>query len=97
MVNIIELIKKEYIKDSIGQERPVETSRRLFAEVKSVTAQEFANGGRIGLKPSIVYVIWANEYQNEKTIKCDGVVYTIYRNYRRDDGRVELYTELRND
>lgn len=97
MVKIIELIKKEYIKDNIGQERAVEVARSLFAEVKSVTAQEFANGGRIGLKPSIVFVIWATEYQGENTIKNDSVIYTVYRTYKRDDGRLELYSERRND
>lgn len=97
MVKAIELIKKDFVKDSIGQEIAVETVRRVFAEYKSVTAQEFANGGRLGLKPSIVFVVWSNEYQDERQVKAGNSDYTIYRTYKRDDGRVELYAELRND
>lgn len=94
MLKQINLVKKTYTADSIGNLNATISKRTVFADIKSISGQEFANAGQNGIKPALVFVIWTNEYDNEEEIEY-GIVYSIYRRYVRDDGRIELYTEER--
>lgn len=47
------------------------------------------------MKPEFRFMIWQTEYDGEETLEYNDAVYSIYRTYLRDDGRVELYVTLK--
>lgn len=91
----IELIKTSYEQDSIGEWVETQTREKIFAYVESVTMSEFYQAGLQGFKPEFRFLIWRNEYDGQDLLEYNGLVYTIYRTYSRDDGRIELYVTLR--
>lgn len=91
----IALVKTEYAQDSIGEWTETASKKNVFAYVSSVTMTEFYQAGLQGMKPEFRFLIWLSEYDGEETLEYDGKIYTIYRTYIRDDGRVELYVTLR--
>jgi len=89
----IKLISKTYTTDAIGQKIATDVLKEVWCDVKSISAQEFANSGVIGIKPQFVFCVWSKEYAEETELIYNNVAYSIYRTYLRDDGRIELYTE----
>lgn len=50
------------------------------------------------MKPEFRMTIWMTEYHDEEELVYNDKVYSIYRTYIRDDGRIELYiTERKGD
>lgn len=96
MVGVIDLIAiLNTTKDSIGQVIPVTTETNLICDVSSISMSEFMSAGQIGLKPALRFLIWDTEYNDEQEVRYNGQLYSVYRTFLRDDGRVELYTEKR--
>ena len=94
----ISLISIEYTQDDIGQWLEERTETDVFALVESVTMSEFYQAGMQGFKPEYRMTVWMNEYGDQKLLEYAGQAYTIYRTFRRDDGRIELYvTERKGD
>ena len=91
----IVLLKSEYTQDAIGQFVRTTKETSVFGYVSSVTMNEFYQAGQQGLKPDFRITIWKNEYDNEEELRYNNVVYTVYRTYWRDDGRIELYVTKR--
>lgn len=91
----INLYVKTYTQNAIGDFVEEVTKRTVFCDVKSISGQEFANAGQNGIKPALVFLMWAHEYGGEDTVEYLSKDYVVYRTYVRDDGRVELYTEVR--
>jgi len=91
----IGLLKTTYTQDELGEWTETSEEVKVFAYVSSVTMSEFYQAGMQGMKPEYRFLIWQTEYDGEETLKYNDVVYTIYRTYLRDDGRIELYTTLR--
>lgn len=91
----IALLKTTYTQDALGEWVETNEEVNVFAYVSSVTMSEFYQAGMQGLKPEYRFLIWQTEYNGEETLKYNDVVYTIYRTYIRDDGRIELYVTLR--
>lgn len=91
----IKLITNAYTSDSIGQMIPTESDKSVFAIVRSASQSEFFNAGEAGLKPDKVFDVLMTEYEGQMRVKHEGEVYSVYRTYIRDDGRIELYTEKR--
>lgn len=84
------------VEDELGQVEEIETySRQVFCEKKSVPQNEFFQAGLNDIKASKVIIVHTLDYQEEESVKYDGKVYRIYRSYERDDGRTELYGEVR--
>lgn len=70
------------------------TAKKVFAELSSITRQEFLAAGSLGLKPSLEAIIYSFEYSDEKIVEVNGKRYSVYRTYNRaEDDRVELYLE----
>lgn len=84
-----------YTVDSIGQRKAVITETPVFALVESVGMNEFFQAGEQGLKPDLRFVVWLTEYEGQENLRYDSDVYSVYRTYRRKDGRIELYTQKR--
>lgn len=94
----ISLISIEYTQDDIGQWTEERTETEVFALVESVSMSEFYQAGMQGFKPEFKMTVWMNEYNGQNLIEYKDKTYTVYRTYRRDDGRTELYvTERKGD
>ena len=91
----IALLKKEYEQDSVGEWIETYTRNYVFAYVESVTMNEFFQAGQQGFKPEFRFLTWATEYDDEEELEYNDKIYSIYRTYSRDDGRVELYVTLK--
>ena len=91
----IKLIANAYTSDSIGQLIPTESEKSVFAIIRSASQSEFFNAGEAGFKPDKVFDVLLTEYDGQSGVEFGSDVYTIYRTYDRDDGRVELYAEKR--
>lgn len=89
----IGLVGKTYISDAIGNMTEQETITNVFANLKSISAKEFFDGGQNGLKPDKKFIVREFEYNEQNEIDFDGVRYSVYRTYSKEDGFVELYTE----
>ena len=84
-----------YTVDSIGQRKETATEKAVFALVESISMSEFFQAGEIGLKPDYKFTIWLTEYNGQENLRYKSDLYSIYRTYRRKDGRVELYAQKR--
>ena len=89
----INLIKSEYVRGENGIQRPQESSRKVFAQVKSVTSSEFFEGGRNGLNPEFRFSIFFGDYQGERIVEHLDKRYAIYRTYQERNDTLELYVE----
>ncbi|MBR2550559.1 MAG: phage head closure protein [Clostridiales bacterium] len=94
----IALISIEYTQDDLGQWIETRTKSEVFGIVDSVTMNEFYQAGMQGFKPEYRILVWMTEYSGEEILEYKDKIYQIYRSYRRDDGRIELYvTERKGD
>ena len=91
----IALISIEYSQDDLGQWVETRTETDVFALVESVTMSEFYQAGMQGFKPEFRMTVWMSEYNDQEILEYKGKVYDVYRTYMRDDGRIELYVNIR--
>ncbi len=91
----IALISIEYSQDDLGQWVETKTETDIFALVESVTMSEFYQAGMQGFKPEFRMTVWMSEYDDQEILEYKGKVYDVYRTYMRDDGRIELYVNIR--
>ena len=84
-----------YSVDSIGQRTETVSETAVLAKVESVGMTEFFEAGQQGLKPDLKFTVWLTEYEGQENLRYGSNVYSVYRTYRRKDGRVELYTQKR--
>ena len=87
----ITLITTEYTQDNLGEWIETREESTVFAYVSSVTMSEFYEAGLQGFKPEFRFSVWMSEYDGQEVLEYNDKVYTIYRTYMRDDGRIELY------
>lgn len=78
-------------------QEPETEERKRFCTERSVTRNEYYNAENVGIRPEIVLKLSrASEYQKELTLRYQGQVYDIIRNYETPDGGIEL-TIARSD
>ncbi|MDD9149256.1 phage head-tail adapter protein [Sporolactobacillus sp. CQH2019] len=84
--------------DELGQatQTVIDYSRQVFCDKKAIPQSEFFAGGQQGIKPAICLIVGKFDYQNETTVKFEGIVYSIYRKYETHDETIELYGEVRS-
>lgn len=75
----------------MGEWEETRTETPVFADVESITMNEFYQAGLQGFKPEYRMAVWQSEYSGEELLEYNGKTFNVYRTYRRDDGRVELY------
>lgn len=90
---VLTLIDVSYRQDEIGQMIPVETKREVFCEISSISASEWFDAGRNGLKAEKRAVLFLYDYNGEQTVELDGVRYGVYRTYLGKNELLELYLE----
>lgn len=91
--NVIKLISQTYTRDSINQMIPVDTVRKVYCDVRSITRTEWFDAGRNGLQPIYVFTMFAPDYQGEKIVEFEGRRYGVYRTYRARNELLEVYVE----
>ena len=70
---------------------PETSETKRFCQEMSVTRTEYYDADNVGLRPEAVLKLSrASEYANELTLKYQGKVYDIIRNYPTRDGGIEL-------
>ena len=75
-------------------ETVTETEREVFAEVRSVTRNEFYNALNAGVQPEYIFRLAVeDDYRNERLLKFRGVKYRVVRTYLTDDGGIEITAE----
>lgn len=89
----INLITRTWQADQYGIQQPTETTKKVYANVKSVTRAEFFDGGRNGLNPELVLIVFFGDYSGEKIVEVNGIRYTVYRTYQLRTDALELYVE----
>lgn len=92
---IIKLLTPNIRVTSIGQR--VEdgfTEREVFARKTSISQSEFFTAGQNGMRADCRFDVYSFEYDGQKNLSHNGIVYTIYRTYVNGDD-TELYCEVR--
>lgn len=89
------LVSRTFEQDELGQEIPINSERQVFCSSLSITRAEFSLAGQLGLKPNITIVVDHDEYDEEETVKWHDKTYSVYKNFVRNDGYIELYCEVR--
>lgn len=87
------LVSTSYAKDDYGVRRKTETEKTVYGYYDSLYGQEIFEGGRNGLNPQFRFVMVALDYDGQTILIRDGVRYSVYRTYRANSGKVELYCE----
>lgn len=93
MDDVLFLISVVKTVDDNGVERETRTSRQIFCRKQSVTRTEFFAGGRSGLNPAFVFMVFRGDYHGETLIEYDGKTYSVYRTYQPDSDYMELYAQ----
>lgn len=88
-----ELITVAWNTDDYGVHRKTEMSKQVYGYVDSVNASEVFDGGRAGLNPEIRFTMTDLDYDGQTVIVVRDIRYSIYREYRPNNGTVELYCE----
>ncbi len=97
MDDALTLYQIKYTMDSIGNQIPVRMPHEVYARVESVGRSDWAEGGRIGLKPEIKAVLCLFDYEGEQEADYKGERYSVYRTYSPSDSdRIELYLTERS-
>lgn len=90
---LITLVNETYSKDIYGVDRKTTTESEVFAQVDSVTRQEFFDAGRNGLNPEYVFRVFSEDYNGERTVRYNGRQFAVYRTFLGRNDIMELYAE----
>lgn len=90
---IVTLLDEVIYRDDIGQELPNYSEREVFASVGSVSLNEWATAGNLGMKPELKITMFAPDYEGEKIVVVDGKRYNVYRTFVAKNENIELYVQ----
>ena len=90
---VITLISSTRAQNEYGVWTESPTARDVFCQVDSVTAREFFEGGRNGLKPEFRMTMFFGDYQGERDLVYKGKAYSVYRTYQGRNDTIEIYVE----
>ena len=91
--NVIYLISETQTQDDTGVWRKTYNRRKVYCDVRSVTANEFFEGGRNGLNPEYQFTMFAPDYEGERIVEYNGQTYAVYRTYLARTDTLELYVQ----
>jgi SPP1 family predicted phage head-tail adaptor len=87
------LINQTHVSDAVGNQIPVETDAVILCGLKSVARAEFYNAALNGLKPEMVFVVHAYEYDGQKKVEFGSVRYNVIRTHEPNFEELELTCE----
>lgn len=82
-------------KDDLHQQIEVLMPGLVYCATSSIGTREFSSTMQSGLKAEYVFIIDYDEYDGEKVVEYNRILYTVYRTFVRSDGDIELYCEKR--
>lgn len=91
--SVLTLIGVTFTQDAIRQQVQTETRREVFCNISSVSASEWFEAGRSGLKPEYRATMFYPDYNGEELAELDGKRYGVYRTYQKRTDEIELYLE----
>ena len=65
----------------------------VFAERTSVRQSEFYQAAAQGMKPSVVFEIYAEEFREAESILSEGIEFSIIRTFQKTLDRLEVICE----
>lgn len=89
----IYLVSQTKTQNAIGEWVSVETQRKVYANVKSVTQTEYFSASQVGLNPDFRFTMFAHDWQGEMIVEYNGLRYAVYRVYVATTDRLELYAQ----
>ena len=90
----ITLISPVMTEDEYGIPQPGEPERvDVLAGCESVSASEFFEAGRNGLRPEFRFTLFFGDYDGQRIVEYNGKQYTVYRTYMGKSDTVELYVQ----
>lgn len=91
---VISLVAENPAAHGVFDSTVKETTRDVFAEIKSVGYTEFYQAKSAGIEPSIIFVLADYmEYDGEKIVLFDSVRYRVIRTYTNGQ-TIELTCEV---
>ncbi len=87
------LIGQTIQEDEIGNQKPVEMRTTILCALNSVGRNEFYSGAAAGLRPELVFLVHAYEYNGERIVEFEGVRYNVIRTYQTGTEEIELTVE----
>lgn len=87
------LVKREVDYDELGNQVTIETTTNVLCNVESIGRNEFYEASNQGLKPVVVFVIHAFEYEDQSTVEYKGVRYSVMRTYKTNFEELEITCE----
>lgn len=82
---VIYLLTMTFIEDEIGNQIETYTERMVYANEMYVNSSEFYDAAVTGLKPEKQFEIYSWEYEGEKKLKHNNVIYSIIRTQKKGD------------
>lgn len=89
----VTLVAEDFTENEFGVLTRTTSEREIYADVQSVGAKEWFEGGRNGLNPEYKLRVFGPDYNGEEIVKIFGKAYTIYRTYQTRTDTLELYVE----
>lgn len=93
--DICELITYTESVDNRGVTTMTPYYKKVFCGIKSIGGKEFADVGKLGIKPELVAVIRYEMYSGTVDVRYKGTVYSVYRYYHIGKEYTELYLKLK--
>ena len=94
MDDVLQLERVRRIQDEYGNMAPDKEKRQVFCQIESIDRTEHFEAGRNGLNPSMKFVIFQGDYNEEETVIYQKKTYSVYRTYRiPGSDYMELYVE----
>ncbi|MCM3783673.1 phage head closure protein [Neobacillus mesonae] len=82
------------IEDDIGNQIPVDpVELPVYCRLQSVGRTEFYNAASQGMKPEMVFIIHAYEYEGQQIVKFEGKQYRVIRTFQTGTEEIELTCE----
>ena len=92
MDDVIKLISKSFSQNDLAQHAENETSREVFAEIRTAGQSEWAAAALDGFRAEFVVITPMCNYEGEDTAEWRGKRYSVYRTYvPKDSDMIELH------
>lgn len=83
MTEVLTLIQRTVSYEDLANPVTTETTRWVFAEIRSVTRTEFYQAQAANIQPELVFVLADYlEYNGELLVEHEGLRYRVIRTYR---------------
>lgn len=83
-------VTDKFTKDKIGNKIPIFKEETILATEKEISRNEFYRAGQNEIEISKQVIVHPFEYSNQKTVKIEGILYSVVRSYKVNNEELEL-------